>query len=328
MRVITGIQPSGVITLGNYLGSIKNFKQEIQNQEEAFIFLADLHALTVNPKPQELKNNVKTLVALYIAMEVNEVANIFIQSSIKEHVELAWILQCFAKNGELDRMTQYKDKSAQKISVSTGLYTYPTLMAGDILLYKPEYVPVGEDQKQHLELTRTLAQRFNSFYQQEIFKIPEPLIQKQGAKIYSLVDPTKKMSKSDENIKSFISMLDEPKVIEKKIKSATTDSVGKINFDPENQPGVSNLLMIYAMCKELSMEETLKVFANQNYGFLKTEVAQAVIKELTPIQQKYKEIIKDEKLIAKALKTGTEQAQKIATETMNEVKDAIGIISF
>ncbi len=325
MRIITGIQPTGILTLGNYLGSIKNFKKEITKAEEAYIFLADLHALTVNPNPEVLKQNIKNLSALYIAMDMDKIANIFMQSSIHEHSELGWILQCFTKNGELDRMTQYKDKSQKNLSISTALYTYPTLMAADILLYNADYVPVGEDQKQHLELTRDIAQRFNSFYNKEVFKIPEPLIQKQGAKIYSLTDPAKKMSKSDENPKSFISILDDEKTIIKKVKSATTDSLSKVKYDPENQPGVSNLLSIYAEIKNIPIKESEKYFENENYGFLKTEVANAIIEELKPIQEKYYEILKDEKLISDVLIKGQKEAQKIASESIKNIKDEVGL---
>ncbi len=326
MRVLTGIQPSGIITLGNYLGSIKNFEEEIKGADESFIFIADLHAMTVTPNKEDLNKNIKNLVALYIAMGMNKKSTIFLQSNIKEHAELGWLLQCHTKLGELDRMTQFKEKSQKNISVGVGLYTYPTLMAADILLYDTDKVPVGVDQKQHLELTRDIAIRMNSFYKKDIFVVPEPIIKKEGAKIFSLVDPSKKMSKSDENVKSFISILDEEKVVLKKIKSATTDSVGKISYDPENQPGVSNLLTIYSLCKEISMDETLKHFKDQNYGFLKTEVAEAISETLTPIQEEYERIIKDESIILEVLEKAKNTVEPIAKRKMKEVKKELGFL--
>ncbi len=326
MRVLTGIQPSGIITLGNYLGSIKNFEEEIKGADESFIFIADLHAMTVTPNKEDLNKNIKNLVALYIAMGMNKKSTIFLQSNIKEHAELGWLLQCHTKLGELDRMTQFKEKSQKNISVGVGLYTYPTLMAADILLYDTDKVPVGVDQKQHLELTRDIAIRMNSFYKKDIFVVPEPIIKKEGAKIFSLVDPSKKMSKSDENVKSFISILDDQKTVLKKIKSATTDSVGKISYDPENQPGVSNLLTIYSLCKEISMDETLKHFKDQNYGFLKTEVAEAISETLTPIQEEYERIIKDESIILEVLEKAKNTVEPIAKRKMNEVKKELGFL--
>lgn len=325
MTIFTGIQPTGNLTLGNYLGAIKNFKQTNSANDESFFCVVDLHAMTVTPDAKTLNANIKSLLATYIALDLHKETNIFIQSHIKEHAELAWFLQCFARNGELERMTQYKDKSAKKVSVSTGLFTYPVLMAADILLYGTHIVPVGEDQKQHIELTRDLAERLNSFYDQDLFTIPEPQIQKAGAKVYSLTEPEKKMSKSDENPKSYILMLDEPNVIKKKIKSATTDSVGEINFDPENQPGVSNLLTIYSICKGISMDETLAHFNGQGYGFLKTEVGDAIVEELAPFQAKYKEIIEDDDLIKEALAQGTQKAQERASENMEKIRKAMGL---
>lgn len=323
MRIITGIQPSGTITLGNYLGSIKNFQSEIKGNE-SLIFIADQHALTVNPSKKELNDNTKKLISLYMAMDIHKSSKIFVQSSIGYHSELCWILQSHTRIGELERMTQFKDKSKKTDSVSVGLFTYPTLMAADILLYQADLVPVGEDQKQHLELTRDIAQRVNTFYGSEIFKIPEPKIQKSTAKIYSLTEPTKKMSKSDENPKSYISILDEPKVIEKKIKSATTDSIGKINYDPINQPGVSNLLVIYSACKNISIDEAITHFTDQNYGFLKSEVSNAIIKELEPIQQRFYEIFDDDEKINSVLVEGFDEANKIAFKTMRKVKSKVG----
>ncbi len=325
MRIFTGIQPTGTITLGNYLGSIKNFKSTINQEDESFFCIVDLHALTITPNAKTLHANIKSLVALYIALDLHEITNIFIQSKVRAHSELAWILQCHAKNGELERMTQYKDKSQKNINVSTGLFTYPVLMAADILLYDTDVVPVGADQKQHLELTRDLAERLNSFYSKELFKIPEPQIQGPSAKIYSLTDPNKKMSKSDDNPKSFISILDDEKTITKKIKSATTDSVGKVNFDPEKQPGVSNLITIYATCKNISIEQATLFFSEEGYGFLKNEVAKAVCEELSPIQERYYQILDNEELIENALQSGTANANNIANKKIEQIHKTIGL---
>ncbi len=322
MVTFSGVQPSGIVTLGNYLGALKHFKAHGAKEDNLYC-IVDLHALTSTTDSKALRAQSKTLAAIYMALGIHEHSTIFIQSHVPMHTELAWILQCTARMGELERMTQFKDKSAKKINVNTGLFTYPTLMAADILLYDTNIVPVGIDQKQHIELTRDLAERFNNTYR-EIFTIPEPQIAKHGAKIYSLTEPTKKMSKSDENVKSFISILDDEATIRRKIKSATTDSIGEINFDEENQPGVSNLLTIYSLCKEISIDETLEHFAGQNYGFLKSEVAQAIVDELTPIQERYNQIMNDKELLNSTLKAGSEIAGKKAWRKMQKVKKAVG----
>lgn len=324
MRIFTGIQPTGTITLGNYLGSIKNFNSTNSSTDESFFCIVDLHALTSTPDANTLYSNIKSLTALYIAMGLDQTTNIFLQSKITGHSELAWLLACHTRNGELERMTQFKDKTLKYGNASTGLFTYPVLMAADILLYDTDVVPVGVDQKQHLELTRDLAERMNSFYKTELFTIPEPKISGPTAKIYSLTNPEKKMSKSDENPKSYILMLDDEKTITKKFKSATTDSVGKVNFDPENQPGVSNLLTIYAACKNISMDEAVSYFQPEGYGFLKTEVAKAVCDELAPIQKRYYEIIDNDMLIKESLQKGEAAASKIACAKIKQVHDTIG----
>lgn len=326
MRLITGIQPSGTITIGNYIGAIKNLEKQVENNE-VFVFIADQHAITQHQDPKEFTQNIKSLISLYMAMGIHERANIFCQSHLSSHAELGWILQCQTKMGELSRMTQFKDKAQKGESSGVGLFTYPTLMAADILLYEADAVPVGQDQKQHLELTRDLAQRFNTTYNKEVFKVPEPYISEKASKIYSLTDPSKKMSKSDENEKSYISILDDPKKIMKKIKSATTDSLGEINYDEQNQPGVSNLLVIYSSLEEITMDETLQFFAGQNYGFLKTEVANCIIKHLEPIQEKYKQFINDEKQIKEVLHKGKIAAQEIGEQTLAKVKETIGFYS-
>lgn len=323
MITFSGVQPSGIVTLGNYLGALKNFKAN-GAKEENFYCIVDLHALTSQTDGAALRKQSKTLAAIYIALGIHEHSTIFIQSHVKEHSELAWILQCNSRIGELERMTQFKDKSAKNDVVNTGLFTYPVLMAADILLYDTNLVPVGQDQKQHLEFTRDLAERFNTNYR-ELFTIPEPSIAKSGAKIYSLTEPTKKMSKSDSNVKSFISILDDEATIRRKIKSATTDSIGKINFDVENQPGVSNLLTIYSLCTNRTMDQTLEHFIGQNYGFLKSEVADSIIAELSPIQARYNEIISNKDLINETLKEGSEVASKRAWRKMQKVKRAVGL---
>lgn len=322
MVTFSGIQPSGIVTLGNYLGALKHFKANGAKEDNLYC-IVDLHAMTSTTDSKALRAQSKTLAAIYMALGIHEHSTIFIQSHVPMHSELAWILQCLARMGELERMTQYKDKSAKNIAVNSGLFTYPTLMAADILLYDTTDVPVGIDQKQHIEFTRDLAERFNNTYR-ELFVLPEARIAKQGAKIYSLTDPTKKMSKSDENIKSYISILDDEATIRRKIKSATTDSIGEINFDEENQPGVSNLLTIYSLCKDISLEDTLVHFQGQNYGFLKSEVADAIVEELTPIQERYYEIINDKTLLNETLKAGSEVAGKKAYRKMQKVKKAVG----
>ncbi len=284
-KIFSGIQPSGTLTLGNYLGAIRQFVQ-LQHENECYFCIVDQHAITVPQDPKELKENIKSLAALYIASGIDpEKATLFVQSEVPAHTELGWMLQSITYMGELERMTQFKDKSEGRSAVSSALFTYPTLMAADILLYQTDIVPVGDDQKQHLELTRDVAERFNNRFG-ETFTIPEIQTPKFGARIMSLQDPTKKMSKSDENTRSFISMLDTPKQIEKKIKSAVTDSDDFIKYDPENKPGISNLLTIYASCTGKSMKEVEQHFEQKRYGELKGEVAEVVIDTLSPIPRK------------------------------------------
>ncbi|NLT94914.1 MAG: tryptophan--tRNA ligase, partial [Clostridia bacterium] len=271
--IFSGIQPSGVITLGNYLGALKQFV-ELQNEHECYFCIVNQHAITVPQDPQALRENTRKLAALYLAAGLDpQKATLFIQSEVPAHAQLGWILECTVYIGELERMTQYKDKAAkQKEGVSAGLLTYPALMAADILLYNTNYVPVGEDQKQHLEITRDIAQRFNYRYG-DIFTIPEIIVPKQGARVMSLQDPTKKMSKSDENENGFISMLDDPKVIEKKIKRAQTDSEASVHYDKENKPGISNLMSIYAACTGKSLEEITELYRGKGYGDFKKDLA-------------------------------------------------------
>ena len=291
--ILSGIQPSGQMTLGNYLGAIKNFVYLQENFEEEcniFVFIADLHSITVPQDPTTLRKNIRSLAAVYLAcgLDPNK-TSLFIQSEVKEHAEMGYLLQTITYLGELERMTQYKDKKEKQVAgVSSALLTYPVLMAGDILLYNADYVPVGEDQKQHLELSRNLAERFNNRYS-DTFVVPEPLIFKQGAKIMSLQNPLKKMSKSDPDQKACLFLLDEENVIRKKIGSAVTDSEGSIIYDPVNKPGVSNLLTIMACCSGKSIEELVAEYNGKGYGEFKKAVADSVVNVLKPIQEKYKE---------------------------------------
>lgn len=327
MRFLSGIQPSGNITLGNYLGAVKNFVklQDREDFTDFLVFIADLHAITVPQDKTELRKNIKSLVALYLACGLNpEKVHIFIQSEVPAHTQLGWILQCSGYIGELERMTQYKDKKEkQTAGVSVGLLTYPSLMAADILLYDADIVPTGLDQKQHLELTRNLAERFNAKYG-ETFVVPEPFIPETGAKIMSLTEPTKKMSKSDENPKAYIALLDDIAVIRKKIKSAVTDSDGTVKYDPVQKPGISNLLTILSCISGKSIAELELQYKNSNYQVFKEDVAEAVIQEILPIQQKYNELL-NSKSIDEILDKGREYATYLANKKITKVYNRIGL---
>ena len=326
--ILSGIQPSGQMTLGNYLGAIKNFVYLQENFEEEcniFVFIADLHSITVPQDPATLRKNIRSLAAVYLAcgLDPNK-TSLFIQSEVKEHAEMGYLLQTITYLGELERMTQYKDKKEKQVAgVSSALLTYPVLMAGDILLYNADYVPVGEDQKQHLELSRNLAERFNNRYS-DTFTVPEPLIFKQGAKIMSLQNPLKKMSKSDPDQKACLVLLDEENVIRKKIGSAVTDSEGSIIFDPVNKPGVSNLLTIMSCCSGKSIEELVEEYNGKGYGEFKKAVADSVVNILKPIQDKYKEYI-NSPYIDEVLNQGREKASYFASKMVNKVKRKIGL---
>ncbi|HLR63466.1 MAG TPA: tryptophan--tRNA ligase [Lentibacillus sp.] len=324
--IFSGIQPSGTLTIGNYLGAIQHFI-ELQEDSDCYFCIVDEHAITVPQDRLKLRDNIRSLAALYIASGIDpEKSTLFIQSEVPAHTQLGWMLQSISYIGELERMTQFKDKTAKSAgneSVSSALLTYPPLMASDILLYKTDVVPVGEDQKQHLELTRNLAERFNNKFN-DIFTIPEVSIPKVGARIMSLQDPTKKMSKSDENEKAFISMLDEPKKIEKKIKSAVTDSDGIVKFDNENKPGVSNLLTIHASCSGESIQELEAAFEGKGYGEFKQATANAVIDVLKPIQDRYDELIDSEKL-DEILDKGAGSASFEADKMLKKAKKAMGL---
>ncbi|MFS0752178.1 tryptophan--tRNA ligase [Oceanobacillus sp. 1P07AA] len=321
--IFSGIQPSGTLTIGNYLGAIQQFV-ELQNDYNCYFCIVDEHAITVPQDRLELRKNIKSLAALYIASGINpDSSTLFIQSEVPEHTQLGWMLQSISYVGELERMTQYKDKSQGQEAISSALLTYPSLMAADILLYKTDVVPVGDDQKQHLELARNLAQRFNNRFN-DIFTVPEVRIPKVGARIMSLQEPTKKMSKSDTNQKGFISMLDEPKRIEKKIKSAVTDSEGIVKFDKENKPGVSNLLTIYSSCTGESIADLEKKYEGKGYGDFKQGVANAVIDTLRPIQEKYEQLIQSDELDA-ILDQGRNKASMSAGKTIRKAKKAMGL---
>ncbi|MCM3322020.1 tryptophan--tRNA ligase [Cytobacillus kochii] len=321
--LFSGIQPSGTITIGNYIGALRQFV-ELQNEYDCYFCIVDQHAITVPQDRLQLRNNIRSLAALYVAVGLDpNKATLFVQSEVPAHAQAAWMLQCISYIGELERMTQFKDKSAGKEAVSAGLLTYPPLMAGDILLYGTDIVPVGEDQKQHLELTRDLAERFNKKYN-DIFTIPEVSIPKVGARIMSLQDPTKKMSKSDPNKKGFISILDEPKQIEKKIKSAVTDSDGIVAFDKENKPGVSNLLTIYSIFSGESIENIVNKYEGKGYGDFKGDLATVIISHLKPIQDKYHHLRESAEL-DEILDAGAENANKVAGKMVKKMENAMGL---
>ena len=321
--IFSGIKPSGTITIGNYIGALKQFV-ELQHDYNCYFCIVDQHAITVPQDPETLRKNIRSLAALYLACGIDpDKATLFIQSEVPAHAQAGWMLQCLSYIGELERMTQFKEKSAGKEAVSAGLLTYPPLMAGDILLYNADYVPVGEDQKQHLELTRDLAERFNKKYA-EIFTIPDIKLPKVGARIMSLQDPTKKMSKSDANQKAFISMLDEPKTIEKKIKSAVTDSDGVVKYDKENKPGISNLLSIYSIFNNEPIEEIEKRYEGKGYGAFKKDLAEIVIRELTPIQERYYELI-DSQELDNILDQGRDKANAVASQMIRKMENAMGL---
>jgi tryptophanyl-tRNA synthetase len=321
--IFSGIQPSGSVTLGNYIGAMKQFI-ELQEDNNCYFCIVDQHSVTVPQDRLELRKNIRSLAALYLAIGIDPTkSTLFIQSEVPAHAQAGWMLQCVAYIGELERMTQYKDKSSGKEAVSAGLLTYPPLMAADILLYNTEVVPVGEDQKQHIELTRDLADRFNKKFN-EVFTIPEPRIPKDGARIMSLVDPTRKMSKSDPNMKSFITLLDDPKQIEKKIKSAVTDSDGIVQFNREEKPGISNLLTIYSVLTHEPIEQLVSKYEGKGYGEFKADLADVLINTLKPIQDKYNYYINSEEL-DNILDQGAAKANHIASKTLKKMENGMGL---
>ncbi|MBQ1786888.1 MAG: tryptophan--tRNA ligase [Turicibacter sp.] len=326
-RILSAIQPSGTLTIGNYLGALKNFVK-LQDEHECLFFIVDQHAITVPQDRLELRKKIKELTALYLACGLDpEKATIFVQSEVPGHTQLAWMLTCNTSMGELERMTQYKDKSQKQAAkgqgIGVGLFMYPVLMAADILLYDVDFVPVGDDQKQHLELTRDLAERFNNRFG-DTFKIPEPLIAKTGARIMSLQEPTKKMSKSDDNPRNFILMTDEPNVIRKKIKSAMTDSDGVIAFDREKKPGLSNLLEIYSVITGESIDSIVSRYEGCGYGQFKSDLAEIVVSELEPIQTRMKELL-NSPIIDEVLDRGALAANKLAFKKVKKVEHKMGL---
>ncbi|KAB7667557.1 tryptophan--tRNA ligase [Bacillus sp. B1-b2] len=321
--IFSGIQPSGTITLGNYIGALSQFV-ELQDEFNCFFCIVDQHAITVPQDRLVLRNNIRSLAALYLAVGIDpKKATLFIQSEVPAHAQGAWMMQCISYIGELERMTQFKDKSSGKEAVSSALLTYPPLMAADILLYSTDIVPVGDDQKQHLELTRNLADRFNKKYN-DILTIPEVRIPKVGARIMSLQEPTKKMSKSDPNSKATITLLDEPKTIIKKIKSAVTDSEGIVKFDKENKPGVSNLLSIYSILSGESVESLELKYEGKGYGDFKNDLANVVVEALEPIQAKYKELMASSEL-DDILDEGANKANLVAGKMVKKMENAMGL---
>ena len=317
------MQATGNLTLGNYLGALKNWVS-LSNEYECFYSVVDMHSITVRQDPAELRRRARTLLTLYIAAGLDPEKNcIYYQSHVSGHAELAWILNCFTYMGELNRMTQFKDKAAKHAdNINAGLFTYPVLMAADILLYQADVVPVGIDQMQHLELTRNLAQRFNAVYG-DVFTVPEAYIGKSGAKIMSLQDPSKKMSKSDENPNASIYLMDDPDTIRRKCKRAVTDSVGEVRYTDE-QPGLRNLLDIYCACTDHTPDEAVNEFSGQGYGVLKEAVGEAVVSVLSPLQQRMKELEKDKAYIDRIIKENAEKAAYYSTKTLRKVQRKVG----
>lgn len=322
-RMLSGIKPTGRLHLGNYIGAISQFVK-YQDEYEMYIFIANQHAITVPTDPKALRQNTKDLIALYLAAGLDpEKCTLFLQSDVDAHVKLGWVFTCLTYMGELQRMTQYKDKTAKgETGITDGLFTYPCLMAADILLYDADYVPVGQDQKQHVELTRHLAERFNNRYS-ETFVVPQPLETKVGKKIFSLQDPTKKMSKSETDAKGTIDLLDDPAVARKKIMSAITDSVGIIQYDPESQPGLANLLTIQSVLANEPIEDIVKRYEGKGYGELKKEIGQTVFDFLTDLQTKYKKII-ESNVIDQILEEGAKKASYVANKKIRKVYKKIG----
>ncbi len=322
-RVFSGVQPTGNIHLGNYLGALKQFV-ELQDDHECIYCIVDLHAITVEQDPEELKEHILDVAALYIAIGIDPKKSIvFVQSTVPGHTELSWLLTCSSYTGELSRMTQFKDKGKGKESAPTGLFMYPVLMAADILLYDTDIVPVGIDQKQHIELTRDLCNRVNNKYG-ETFVLPEGRYIKEGAKIMALDDPTKKMSKSAENELSRISLLDDEAKIKKAIMRATTDSDGTIKFDQENKPGISNLMNIYTAFSDLSIEDIEKKYEGKGYGDFKKDLVEILVNGLAPIKQKFEEIRYSDELI-EILKDGANRANAIAEKVVERTKKNMGV---
>ena len=321
-RIFSGIQPSGELTLGSYMGAIKNWVS-LQEEYDCLYCIVDMHAITVRQNPADLRRRSVNQLAQYIACGLDPVKNImFIQSHVPQHAELSWVLGCYTQFGELSRMTQFKDKAAKHAdNITAGLFTYPVLMAADILVYQADLVPVGQDQKQHVELCRDIAQRFNGVYG-DTFTLPEPFIPKMGARVMSLGDPTSKMSKSDPD--GCVYMMDKPEDIMRKFKRAVTDCDACVKFDKENKPGISNLLSIYCAVTGKTIAEAEKEFAGVGYGTFKTAVGEAVVAELEPVQKRVKELEANKDYLDAIIKSGAEKASRLADRTLTKVQKKVG----
>ena len=324
--MLSGIQPSGDLHLGNYLGAIKNWAARAE-EFDCYYFMADMHTITVRQNPADLRRRTLEQLAQYIACGLDPEKNtLFIQSHVPAHAELGWVLNCYTMFGELSRMTQFKDKSAKhKDNINGGLFTYPALMAADILLYQPDFVPVGEDQKQHCELTRDVAQRFNHIYG-DVFKIPEPYIPQVGARVMSLTSPESKMSKSDKDPGGCVYMLEKPEDILRKFKKAVTDSEASVRYDPAAKPGVSNLMQIYAVCTGKTFETIEQEFAGHGYGDFKAAVGEAVVETLRPIREETERILADKAYLESIYRAGAERAAYVANKTLRKVYKKVGFV--
>ena len=324
-KVLSCIQPSGMLTLGNYLGALKNWIK-MQDEFECTYAVADLHAITVRQEPAKLRAQIYSTYAIMLALGLDtEKSTLFIQSHVPEHAQLSWLLSCYTQFGELSRMTQFKDKSAKHAdNVNVGLFSYPALMAADILLYKPDFVPVGADQKQHLEIARDIAIRFNHIYG-DVFTVPEPYIPKTGARVMSLQDPTKKMSKSDENVNAWVAILDDKDTVIRKFKRAVTDSLAQVKLSDE-QPGIKNLIGIYSAVTGLTPEEIEREFDGKGYGDFKLAVGEAVADELAPIRENYNRIISDKGELERLFREGAERAEHVARKTYFKAMKKVGFV--
>ncbi|RKD31792.1 tryptophan--tRNA ligase [Thermohalobacter berrensis] len=321
--IFSGVQPSGKLTIGNYLGAIKNWLK-YQDEYDCYFCIVDLHAITVPQVAKDLRRNSLEVLALYIASGLNpEKVTLFIQSHVSAHTELAWVLNCMTYMGELNRMTQFKEKSKKnEANLNAGLYTYPVLMASDILLYQTDLVPVGDDQKQHLELARDLARRFNNRYS-PTFKVPEPIIAKVGARIMSLQEPNKKMSKSDENENSYILLTDDPDTIRRKVKRAVTDSYNTVKFTDE-QPGIKNLITIYSKLSDESIEDIENKYEDKGYADFKKDLAEVIIEGLRPIREKFEDLMKNKDYLEEIYLEGANNAERVARKTLRKVYRKVG----
>lgn len=326
-RVFSGVQPSGVLTIGNYLGAIRNFAK-LQHEADCIFCVVDLHALTVPQDPKELHEATLNAARLFVACGIDpKKAAVFVQSHVPAHAELSWLLECSSYFGELRRMTQFKDKSAKNEVVTAGLFTYPVLMAADILLYQTDQVPVGEDQKQHLELARDIAERVNGRFGQT-FNVPEPYIppRSAGGRIMSLIDPSEKMSKSSEDPKSYISLLDPPDTIRKKIRSAVTDSGREVRYDEAEKPAISNLLVIYSLCSGQPIADIESKYGDSGYGQFKKNLAEVVVETLEPIQRRFQELC-EPGIIEAILREGKERVEKLAIPTLEDFRNKLGLVA-